>query len=129
VSTRVERFAANYFTAQARFRPLRDQIIVKVLDLKLSDTLIANWSGSAVRGEIIAVGPGKHPSVYQSGSRDGKPYKTVHDSTRFRPTEVKVGQIVHLGGMENGGYAFPKIYIDHVEHVIASERDICGVET
>lgn len=125
---RVERKQTDYFPVGTRFRPLRDQIIVKVLPLKLSETIQAEWKGSAVRGEIIAVGPGTYPNIYRSGKRDGKDFKSVRPSIQFRKTEVKVGQVVYLGGMEIGGYIFPKIYVGHDEHVIASERDVCGVE-
>jgi len=125
---RCERETTDYLAPGETLRPLRDGIIVKVLPLKLSQTIHAEWAGSAVRGEIIAVGPGHYPNIHERGRTDGKDWRRVRQSSHFRPTEVKVGQIVHLGGMENGGYIWPKIYINHEEHVHATERDICGIE-
>jgi len=113
-----------YFGKDTRFRPLRDNLVIKVLPLKLSQTLIADWNGYAARGQVIAAGKGHHPIVYQSGTKDGKLYKTMHDSTRFRPIEVKVGDIVQVGSV----YAFTVIYVNHDQHIICSERDIALIE-
>lgn len=127
--TRVERKATDFVGQNETLRPLRDQIIVKVLPLKLSDTIHADWSGGAVRGQIIAAGPGCYVNVHDRGTKDGKEYRTVRPGKHFRKTEVRVGQIVHLGGMENGAYIWPEIYIGHDRHVICRELDICGIET
>ena len=126
---RVERKTLDYLPIGTRVRPLRDQILIKVLPLKLSETIDANWSGGAVRGEVVAIGAGHFPNIHKRGKRDGKEYREIHDGRHFRPTEVKVGQIVHLGGMERGSYIWPKVMIGHEEHIIATERDVCGVET
>lgn len=125
---RHERRAYDSLSAGETLRPLRDQIIVKVLPLALSDSLIADWKGNAVRGEIVAVGPGEHSNVHRRGKKDGRDYHTVSKSRWFKPTEVRVGQVVHLGGMELGGYLFPRIYIEGDECVIASEKDVAAVE-
>ena len=124
-----ERKAPAYFPAGTKFRPLRDQIIVKVLPLKLSETIIADWKGRAVRGVVEAAGPGTYPYIYTTGKRDGKDFKSKRESRVFRKTEVKVGQIVQLGGMEIEGYRFRRIYVGHEEHVICQEADVCGLET
>lgn len=126
--TRIERKTYDTLPAGQTLRPLRDGILVKVLPLALSETIHAHWNGSAVRGEVVAVGKGHYPNRHSRGTTEGKEWRKVHSSVNFRPTEVKVGQIVHLGGMENGGYLFTKLYIDHEEHVLATERDICGIE-
>ena len=129
MNARVERRTYDSLAATETLRPLRDRILGRVLPLKLSQTIIADWKGSAVRCEIIAAGPGRYPNVIRSGTKDGKSYRTVDTASTFRATEVKVGMIVHLGGMELDGYIWPRVYINHEEHVIFQEDDIAGVET
>jgi hypothetical protein len=126
--SRHERRAYDFTLAGETLRPLRDQLLVKVLPLKLSSTILADWRGAAVRGQVIAAGPGTYPNIHKSGKRDGKDYRTIRPSGVFRPTEVKVGQIVHLGGMELNGYLFQKLFIANEEHIVCSEKDVCGVE-
>ena len=109
-------------------KPLREKLIVKPLPPDLSQTISADWNGEAVRGEVIAAGRGTYPRVHERGTKDGKPYRTVRDSKAFRPCDVKVGDIVHLGGMEIGGYLWPHVIIDGQDHILCSEQDVCGIE-
>jgi co-chaperonin GroES (HSP10) len=120
--------SANFILPSERFRPLRDQIIVKVEPLKLSQTIIADWQGEAVRGRVVAVGPGCYPNRHFRGKRDNKDFHTIKPSAVFRKTEVKVGDMVQLGGMEIGGYLFPHVQIDGEDHVIATEKDVTVIE-
>lgn len=115
------------FAPTGTIRPLRDNVLVKVLDFKLSDTLIADWKGKPVRGIVVAAGPGRYPNIHKKGTRDGKDWRTVEDSPRFRPTEVQVGQTVELGGFDIGGYAFTQIMVDNELHLMVSEQDIAYV--
>ncbi|CAB4121076.1 GroES chaperonin family [uncultured Caudovirales phage] len=114
--------------AGSRLRPLRDQIVVRPLEIKLSETIIADWSGKPSRGEVIAVGPGHYPNIHERGERHGQPYHTVRQSKHFSPTQLKPGDIVQLGGMGIGGYLFQQIGIDGVDHVICREADVCLIE-
>lgn len=116
----------NFVTGQ--IRPLREKLIVKPLPPSLSQTIAANWNGEAVRGEVIATGPGTHPNIHEKGIKDGKPYRRVRQLSAFRPCDVKVGDIVQLGGMEIGGYLWPHILINGEDHIVCSEQDVCGVE-
>jgi co-chaperonin GroES (HSP10) len=52
----------------------------------------------------------------------------VRQLKAFRPCDVQVGDIVHLGGMEIGGYLWPHIMINGEDMIIASEQDVCGIE-
>lgn len=128
MGARVERRTTDFILPTEQLRPLRDQIVVKVLPLKLSDTIIANWQGKAVRGIVVATGPGRYPNLYTSGRKDGKDTRSVRESAHFRATEVKVGQVVQLGGMEIQGYLFQRLYIEGEEHILCSEQDIAGIE-
>jgi co-chaperonin GroES (HSP10) len=117
----------NFVSGQ--IRPLRDQIIVKPLPPALSQTIAADWNGEAVRGRVVAVGPGKHPNIHTRFQKDGKEVRTVRQSTQFRPCDVKVGNVVQLGGMELGGYLWNHLHIDGEDHIICMEADVCGIET
>jgi hypothetical protein len=49
-------------------------------------------------------------------------------SNTFIPTEVKVGDVVELGGAEQEGYAFDAFMWGDQLHIYgASERDVCGI--
>ena len=110
-----------------KLRPLRDQIVVKVEDLKLSETILANWSGKPVQGTVVAVGPGRFPTLHTRGKRDGKDFHEVRESKHFQRTELKVGDKVHLGGLQFGGYLFQQVGIDGLPHIICQEADVAVV--
>lgn len=109
-------------------RPLRDQIVVKPMPPALSQTIAADWNGEPVRGKVVAVGPGKWPNIHTRFHKDGKEVRTVRKATHFRPTEVKIGDVVQLGGMSLGGYLWNHIMVDGEDHIICMEADVCGVE-
>ena len=107
---------------EGSLRMLGDRILVKPIELQLSNVVIAFHRGKTVRGEVVAVGPGEYPNKYNAER------STVWKSKVFRPTEVRLGDLVELGGLDIGGYAFPRIVLNGVEHLIASEKDVCGYE-
>jgi co-chaperonin GroES (HSP10) len=122
----------NFIAPELDIRPLRDQIIVKPLPLKWSDTVDAEYSGEVTRGTVIAVGPGCYPNIHERGTKPGKdgrpvPYHTITPSRVFRPTEVRVGDIVELGGLEIGGYLFPKVWADGAWCIICREQDVAAL--
>jgi len=115
-----------------RLRPLRDKILVKVMTKELSDSVIANWAGKPVLGIVVAAGPGRYPNIHTRGFRPGVngepvPFHEIRISKVFRPTEVKVGQVVEFGGMEIGGYALNQVFIDGELHILTSEQDVVAV--
>lgn len=118
----------NFIHPGRRIRPLRDQLIVKPVPLTLSKKIAAQWRGEPVKGIVIAAGPGCYPNIHERGMRDGKPYRSVRQSKVFRPTEVKVGDVVHLGGMELGGYLWPKLWAEGGWCVICREADVAVME-
>ena len=125
---KLDSLALDVVPVGARLRPLRDTIVVKVIEFGYSDIIEETYRGKPVKGEVIAVGPGSYPYQHERGDKDGERYHSVRESLRFRPTEVRVGQIVHLGGLENQGYSFQQVLIDGAKHVICSEKDVAGVE-
>jgi hypothetical protein len=40
---------------------------------------------------------------------------------------VKVGDVVELGGLDIGGYRFPRCMLNGEEVLIASEKDVTGI--
>lgn len=116
-----------------RVCPLEDWLIVKPLPPDLSQTIAADWNGEAVRGQVVAAGPGKYPNIHIRGFKTGKDgklvqFREVKKSKVFVPTQVKPGDIVQLGGMEIGGYLWQHVLVDGVDHIWCMEADVCGIE-
>ena len=120
--------SCHFILPTEKIRPLRDQLVLEVLPLKLSETLLADFRGDSVRGRVVAAGPGTYPNRHYRGEKDGKAWRSIKPSIVFRPTEVKVGDVVQLGGMELGGYLWPKVFIEGKEHCICTEKDIAIIE-
>ena len=119
---RLERKALDLVPAEATLRPLRDQIIVEPLEWNPSAIIaVAGDTRKPLRGTVLAVGPGKYPKRYNADR------SKTWDSKVFRPTEVKVGDVVELGGLELGGYSFPEIMWGLKRCLIATEQDVCGI--
>ena len=128
----------NFVAQTERIRPLRDQIIVKPIPLRFSDSIKAEWQGGCIYGEVVAAGPGCFPNIYKRGFKAGKDghkveWRTVTKSKVFRRTEVKVGDKVHLGFLkkENGEwmeYLFPHIWVNGDWCVRCQEADVCAIE-
>lgn len=111
-------------------RMMGDRILLKPLEWDASKTIIAIRHGRPVRGEVIAVGPGAYPKRYRSGKRDGKDFRKSYETKTFRPTEVKPGDIVELGGLstfDGAGYIFQEVLIGNEVHLICQEADVAVV--
>jgi hypothetical protein len=118
--------ALNFVQGEVQMRG--DYLIVKPLPPALSQTIAADWNGEAVRGKVIKAGPGCYPNIHQRGFKDGKPYHTIKPSKVYRPTEVKPGDVVQLGGMELGGYLWKHVWLEGEDHILIDEDDVCFVE-
>jgi co-chaperonin GroES (HSP10) len=120
--TRIGNETLAFIPADHTIRPLRDQIIVE--PLPHNDILeIPGWR--TIRGKVLAVGPGTYPKLYNGPK--GKRSKSW-DSKQFRRTEVKVGDIVHLGGKEIRGYLFPTVRWGAREVVVCREADVAVIQ-
>lgn len=85
-------------------------------------------SGRALRGVVVAVGPGHNPLKYKPNAMGKK--GLMDYSKHFRPTEVKPGDIVELGGLnqfDGLGYQFIEILYNGEKHLICQERDVALV--
>jgi co-chaperonin GroES (HSP10) len=111
-------------SADERIRPLRDQIILEPLEWQPSKIIAVAYGGKPLRGRVLAIGPGVHPRKY-----DGPKGKRTKSwlSKSFRPCDVKIGDIVELGGLELRGYLFPTVWWGQKEVVICREADVAVV--
>ncbi len=90
-------------------RPLQDRVIVKRMEEETTSSggivLPDSATEKPIRGEVIAVGPGK-----------------ILDSGEKRPLEVKVGDTVLFGK-----YSGTEVKLDEEELLVMREEDIMGV--
>jgi len=120
--------------ATMNIRLLRDQIIVEPLPVDHSRVLAIIEYTKPLRGIVKAVGPGHFPWKYDSPDKHRR--TKMWRSKTFQPTEVKIGDIVELGGYgedDRGGlhrgYAFQQFYWGDKMHIICREADVgCIIE-
>ena len=90
-------------------RPLQDRVIVKRTEEETTSSggivLPDSATEKQIRGEVIAIGPGK-----------------ILDSGKKQPLEVKVGDTVLFGK-----YSGTEVKLDDEELLVMREEDIMGV--
>jgi co-chaperonin GroES (HSP10) len=109
----------------AKVRPLRDQLIVEPIPWPFSRIIEVVYTGRPLRGKVRAVGPGCYEKKYDGPK--GKRTKSW-DSLHFRPCDVKVGDIIQLGGLDIKGYLFQTFRWGDKEMVVCRENDVTGIE-
>ncbi len=124
--TRIGNETFDAIPQSAKVRPLHDQIVLEPLPWPFSDVLEVVYSGRPLRGKVRAVGPGVYEKKYNGPK--GKRTKSW-DSKHLRPCDVKVGDIVQLGGLSIDGYLFQTFRWGNKEMVICRENDVTGIET
>lgn len=110
--------------ATENVRPLRDQIVLEPLDWEPSKIIAVAYTGKPLRGRVLAVGPGRHPIKYNGPK--GKRTKSW-ESKHFQPMEVKVGDVVELGGLEIGGYLHTRFRWGGKDCIMVREPDVAGI--
>ncbi len=117
---------------QGSLRMLRDNILLRPLDWKASEVIIAIRHGRPVRGEVVAIGPGKWVKRYVTGKRDGKGFRKSYETKVFQKTEVKPGDIVNIGGLnifDGAGYmAMLEVVVGTETLLMFQEADVAVVE-
>jgi co-chaperonin GroES (HSP10) len=111
----------------AQFRPIGDRILLRPLAWKPSEIIDVVRYGRTLRGEVMAIGPGHNPLKYKTR---GDKTKTMDYSKHFRPVDVKVGDVVELGGLnvfDGQGYQFPEVIVGTETMIVCTERDVAGV--
>jgi len=122
------RQALDFIAPGEKLRPLGDRILVKPLAWDASRTIIAIRQGRPVRGIVKAVGPGCHPKKFQRNDKGQR--VSFEYAKRYQPTEVKVGEVVELGGLNifgGAGYMFPEVIVGGEVHLLCQEADVCLV--
>ena len=115
----------TFIGADQGIRPLRDTIVLEPLDVVYSRYIFIDRRTKPLRGRVLAVGPGTYPKKYDHPEKH-KRTKTW-DSKAFRPTEVKPGDEVELGGGEIDGYAFEQFWWGDKLCLWCTERDVAGI--
>jgi co-chaperonin GroES (HSP10) len=123
--TRIGNECFDALPKSAKVRPLRDQIVIEPIPWPFSNIIEVVYTGRALRGKVRAVGPGCYEKRYDGPK--GKRTKSW-DSLYFRPCDVKVGDIVQLGGLDIRGYLFQTFRWGDKEMVICRENDVTGIE-
>ena len=121
-SARITHESNTAIPAEAKLRPLRDQIIIEPLAVVLSKIIVTVEKTKPLRGIVKAAGPGCYPKCYDHPDKHKR--TRMWDSEVFRPTQVKVGDVVELGGYEFRGYAFQTFMWGKVRHLICREEDV-----
>ena len=109
-------------------RPLRDNILLEPLDWEASSILITIRSGRPVRGRVAAVGPGAR--VMKRWKNEQGQQCKIGETKHFVPCEVRVGDVVELGGLnvfDGKGYMFPEINVGSKRYIMITEKDVAGV--
>lgn len=88
----------DYVPADARIRPLRDQIILEPIDNAYSSLVIVINESKPIRGIVRAIGPGVYPMCYDHPEKHKR--TKVWWSKHLRPCDVKVGDIVSIEPFE-----------------------------
>lgn len=124
--TRIGQECFDALSADTKIRCLRDQIVVEPIPWPFSEIIEVVYTGRAVRGKVRAVGPGHYRKIYNG--RKGQRTKSW-DSKYFTPCDVKVGDIVQLGGLDISGYLFQTFRWGDKEMVVCRENDVTVIET
>jgi hypothetical protein len=122
--TRIGHETNDSVPAESTIRPLRDHLVVEVLDWEPSKTIQVVYGGRPLRGRVLAAGPGRYPIRYDGPK--GKRTKSW-DSKAFRPCEVRPGDIVELGGLELAGYLHMSFRWGNKRVVMVREEDVAMV--
>lgn len=132
--TRIGNETFESIPADERIRPLRDVIILEPLGWEPSKIIAVAYFGKPLRGIVRAIGPGCFKLQYQDTVTGDWSFtmpkgrrKAMRSSNVFRPCDVKIGDVVELGGLELGGYLHMTIRWGCVEMVVCREEDVAIV--
>lgn len=115
----------TYVEPEKQIRCRGDHIVVQPLSVEHSSILEVVEDTRPLRGIVKAVGPGHYPKRYNHPDKHVR--NKMWRSPTFQPTEVKVGDVVELGGAGLGGYNFQTFLWGEQPHLICTERDVAGI--
>ena len=105
-----------------KIKPLRDQMIVKPMDVIHSRILIVPAGGAPVRGTVKAVGPGHYRTQYDSPDKHKR--TKAWAGMQFIATEVRVGEVVLL----DPHLRYEQFFWGDVLHIHCRQEDVAGIE-
>lgn len=123
----------QYVPADQNIRPLRDNLLIEPVGVVYSRFIYVHRDTKPLRGRVLRAGPGRYPLRYLDANRDAIPdwdrkrRRYITESKTFLPMQVKVGDLVELGGSEIEGYAFEVFNWGDKAVLWATERDIAGI--
>jgi co-chaperonin GroES (HSP10) len=118
--------AIEFFPAGTVLKPTLDRVLIKVLPWNPSRRLKIVSQMRPIRGQVVAVGPGGWQKRYYLNDK-GERYK-VGETGRKQLMDLKVGDVVDVGGLEIRGYSFMEIMIGHERHIMCQEADVAIVD-
>lgn len=128
-SAELSMHSPTYVGEDQAIRPLHDHIIVEPLGVEHSQILQVVEHTKPLRGIVKAVGPGHYPLCYDHPDKNRRT-KSWRSKT-FQPTEVRVGDVVELGGLyidgRITGYSFQQFIWGSKLHIMCREADVAGV--
>jgi len=124
-SARLGYEGSTFVEANEQIRCRRDYMIVEPMGAHLSDVLEVVEHKRNLRGIVKAVGPGHYPKRYDHPDKHRR--TKMWDSKVFQPTEVRVGDVIELGMVNNQGYSFQSFLWGDKVHIIVREADVSGV--
>lgn len=102
-------------------RPLRDQIVVKVIEVDRYGGLVVIHNGrKCIRGQVVAAGPGRRPIKRYRNERGE--VNAIGEMPGKIPMELKVGETVELSPAR-----YMELQIGGEPHLLAKEQDVLGV--
>lgn len=110
----------TFIPADQPIRPLRDRLVVEVLDEVASRVLIVPTRGRPRRGRVLAIGKGCYLKGYDHPEKHRR--TKMWETNKFRPVSVKVGDIVDVGE-----FAFEGFYWGDRYCLMPREEDVVGV--
>ncbi len=136
--TRLEQKLNCFIPADHEIRPMRNQIFAEPLPWTPSSIIHVVTDKKPMRAKIVAIGPGTWIKQYFSKKTGiwappwappARPDRIKsRDSKTFKKCDAKVGDVIDLGGLEIGGYLFPRITWGNKEVLICTEDDVVGIE-
>jgi co-chaperonin GroES (HSP10) len=121
--------SADILPAGTKLRLLRDRLLLRPLDWVPSSLIQVVRHGRPLRGVVEAVGPGRLYRRYKPHPNDSRK-RTYVETKHFIPTQVMVGDVVELGGLnayDGAGYNFPQVTIGTETFIIVQEQDVAGI--
>ena len=131
-SAELSNASSTFVPAECNIRLLRDQIIVEPMLVEHSKLFDVIEHTKPLRGIVKAAGPGHYPKRYDHPDKHKRTRMWV--SKAFQPIDVKVGDLVELGGYgvdDRGGlhlgFNFQTFYWGNKLHVICREADVAAI--